>query len=379
MFSAGHYQILSTLGRSGSKSRTELAAALGLSKATISALVRDLLDRQILCERQLVFGLGRPSVSLGIRPDAANFIGISLQADPAVLLLTDLHGQTRARVEIPRESDPERCIAALHAAIGSLRAEVGEPGGEISGIGIALPGFVSRDRRTCLASTALGWSDVDIGSRLTALTGLPTYVENDANALILGEQLFGIMRGCPDFSMIFVGDGIGSAHIVDGRLLRGYHGGAGEISHAPVTIEGYGARPCRCGNKGCLETVASLTAIRGAARRGGLPDDVDQLAVMAADGHPEALGLLHAAGSALGISTAQIIQMFDPSHVVVMLAPALHEGVYGRALRQECETHVLRRAGAQTTLYLRDAATDSFASGAASLAAHYFLFGEDET
>ncbi|MFT8952358.1 MAG: ROK family transcriptional regulator [Gluconobacter sp.] len=378
MLSTGHYQILSTLSREGSKSRTELAQFLGLSKATISGLVRDLLDKDILSERELVFGVGRPSVSLAVRADAAWFIGISMQDDPMVLVLTDLHGTVHARVELPRLANPEECISTLAEATEHLRQTMGETGDKLSGIGIALPGFVSRDRHTCVACTALGWRDINIGTAMAEKTGLPTWVENDAKALILGEELFGPLRGSPDFSMVFVSHGIGCAHIVNGKLLWGNSGGAGEISHAPVTLENSDALPCRCGNKGCLETVASLLAISNSARRLGLPTGAQELTTLATSGNPEALTILHRAGSAMGIATAQLIQMLDPSHVVVMLDAALRNGVYGHALLHEAESHILNRVGARTMIHFRDFEPDSFARGAASLAARYFIFGQDD-
>ncbi|GAN54031.1 ROK family transcriptional regulator [Tanticharoenia sakaeratensis] len=379
MFSAGHHRILSTLSRLGAMSRTDLARALDVSKASISMLVRDLIARGVLREEAVVFGQGRPSITLGLCSDAASFIGISLHADPTTVVMTDPHGRILARYVMPRETDPHACFEGLARAVDIVRKRAGSGAGPIAGIGVAQPGFVSRDGRISLASTALGWVNVDVAGGLSAVTGLPVFVENDANALILGEQLFGPSGDCPDFSLVFVGDGIGSAHIVNGRLHRGHHGGAGEISHSPIALDGSGALPCRCGNRGCLETVSSLQAIRGAARQAGLTSDIDELAAMTADGHPEALAILHRAGAALGIALAQLVQMFDPSQVLVILDPALKDSVFGRVLRQEMETHVLRRAGVQTTLTLRGLEDDSFAKGAASLAAQKFLFGNEWT
>lgn len=379
MFSAGHHRILSALTRLGPMSRTDLARHLDLSKASVSTFVRDLIGRGVLRELELVFGQGRPSVMLGLCSDAASFVGISLHADPATVVLADPHGRVLARRVLPREADPERCFEALAAAVAAVRQEAGGEAGETAGIGVAQPGFVSRDRRVCLASAALGWVDVDVAGRLSALTGLPVFIENDANALILGEQLFGPSGDCPDFSLVFVGDGIGSAHIVNGRLHRGHHGGAGELSHSPIAFDSQNALPCRCGNRGCLETVSSLQAIRGAARRAGLPADIATLATLAADGNPEALAILHRAGSALGIALAQLVQMFDPSQVVLMLDPALKESVFGIVLRQEMDNHVLRRSGVKTALILRGSEHETFATGAASLAAQHYLFGSNCT
>lgn len=377
MFSAGHHRILSTIGRLGPMSRTDLSRVLELSKASISMLVRDLLTQGVLREQALVFGQGRPSVTLGLRSDAASFIGISLHADPVTIVLTDPYGEVLAHHVQPRISEPEACFRSLAAVVEAVTQEIGEGVGPVAGIGIAQPGFVSRDRRVCLASAALGWVDVDVAGRMNSLTGLPVFVENDTNALILGEQLFGGFGDRPDFSLVFLGDGIGSAHIIGGRLHRGAHGGAGEMAHSPIAIDSHAALPCRCGNKGCLETVASLRAIRGAARQAGLEDDLALLSARAADGHPDALAILHRAGTALGVALAQLVQMIDPAQLVVMLEPDLEQSVFTRVMRQEMETHVLRRSGVQMELVLRAPEPDSFAKGAAGLAAKHYLFGEN--
>jgi len=377
MFSTGHHRILSAITRLGPKSRTDLARLLGLSKGSISIFVRDLLEQGILKEQELIFSQGRPSVTLGLRSDAASFIGISLHTDPATIVLTDPHGEVLARHQIPRETDPERCFSLLAEAVQKVRRHAEPNIGLTTGIGVAQPGFVSRDRRICLASAALGWRNVDVASELSELTGLPVFVENDTNALILGEQLFGASGECPNFSLVFVGDGIGSTHIIDNRLYRGHHGGAGELAHSPVAFDLQNALPCRCGNRGCLETLASLQSIRGAARSAGLPSEIPELIGLANTGDPDALRILHRAGSALGFGLAQLVQILDPSQVVVLMDAALKDSVFSNVLRQEMEAHVLKRPGTQSTLILRSASNDSFALGAASIAAQHFLFGID--
>ena len=374
MFSTGHHRILSVLSRSGPQSRTDLARVLNLSKASVTALVRELIERNILDERERVFGFGRPAIMLGLRQDAASFIGISLQADPAEVVLTDPHGRVHARMDFPLVTDVAQCLEAMADAVRQISTCAPPDIGTISGIGVVIAGIVSSDSQTCLASATLGWHDVDIGRRLSALTGLPVFVENDANALIIAEQLFGTSGDLQDFSLVFVSEGIGGAHIVNGRLHRGRHGGAGEMSHAPIAIDGE-ALPCRCGNRGCLETVAALPAILGAARKAGLPGDIASLDTLATDGNPEALTILHKAGTALGVALSQVIQFVDPARIIVKLDPHLVESVFARALRQSVEAHVLRRDSYDTELMLCALYSVDFATGAASLAAQHFLFG----
>ncbi|GBR09294.1 ROK family transcriptional regulator [Asaia siamensis] len=374
MFSTGHHRILSVLSRSGPQSRTDLARILNLSKASVTALVRELIEQNILDERERVFGFGRPAVMLGLRQDAASFIGISLQADPAHIVLTDPHGKVHRQFTMPLVTDVEACLAAMAGAVQDIRDAYPDTIGALAGIGVVIAGIVSGNSQICLASATLGWTDVDIGPRLAEMTGLPVFVENDANALIIGEQLFGNSGELDDFSLVFVSEGIGGAHIINRHLHRGHHGGAGEISHSPIAID-LEALPCRCGNRGCLETVAALPAILGAARRSGLPGDIGQIVELATEGQPEALAILHRAGTALGVSLSQVIQFIDPLRIVVRLDPHLVESVFARALKQAVEAHVLRRESYQTELVLGPLYPNDFATGAASLAAQHFLFG----
>ncbi|NVN42692.1 ROK family transcriptional regulator [Asaia siamensis] len=374
MFSTGHHRILSVLSRSGPQSRTDLARILNLSKASVTALVRELIEQNILDERERVFGFGRPAVMLGLRQDAASFIGISLQADPAHIVLTDPHGKIHRQFTMPLVTDVEACLAAMAGAVQDIRDTYPDSIGALAGIGVVIAGIVSGNSQICLASATLGWSDVNIGTRLAEMTGLPVFVENDANALIIGEQLFGNSGELDDFSLVFVSEGIGGAHIINRHLHRGHHGGAGEISHSPIAID-LEALPCRCGNRGCLETVAALPAILGAARRSGLPGDIGQIVELATEGQPEALAILHRAGTALGVSLSQVIQFIDPLRIVVRLDPHLVESVFARALKQAVEAHVLRRESYQTELVLGPLYPNDFATGAASLAAQRFLFG----
>lgn len=374
MFSTGHHRILSVLSRSGPQSRTDLARVLNLSKASVTALVRELIEQGILDERERVFGFGRPAIMLGLRQDAASFIGISLQSDPAQIVLTDALGQVHLRKSIPRLTDVDACLGIMIDAIEEIQSAYPTGIGVLAGIGIVIAGIVSRDRKVCLTSTSLGWKDVDIGQRLAALTGLPVFVENDANALIISEQLFGQSGGVSDFSLVFVGEGIGGAHIVDRRLHRGHHGGAGEMSHSPITL-GEGASLCRCGNRGCLETVAALPAILGAARRAGLPGEMGKLLELAAEGQADAIAILRQAGTALGAALTQLIQFADPARIVVRLDPLLLQSIFSEALKQTVDTHLQRRKGYETELVLGALHSGDFATGAASLAAQEFLFG----
>lgn len=377
MLSNGHHRVLSSLARGGPMSRSDLAVRLTISKAGMTAIVRDLLERGWVEERELIRRQGRPAVRLCLKANAASLIGISLQSDPVRVVLTDLRGEVLRSVHVPRHVELEACCDALAQAVERIHKDLPDEAGPVMGIGVAQPGFVSRDRRICLASTVFGWTDVNVADPLSERTGLPVRLENDANVLALGELLFGEHNERTHFSLVCLADGVGAGHVMGGRLQHGAHGGAGEIAHSPLVLDTADALPCRCGNRGCLETIASLKAMQGAARLAGLPEDIAALSALATKGDPGALKILHRGAGALGLALAQVVQMLDPAEVIVVLPAALRSDLFGVVLRQEMERHVLRRAGRQAELILRDLHPDAFAIGAASLAAYRFLHGCD--
>ncbi|MBR0560707.1 ROK family transcriptional regulator [Neokomagataea anthophila] len=377
MLSNGHHRVLSSLARGGPMSRSDLAARLTISKAGMTAIVRDLLERGWVEEKELIRRQGRPAVRLCLKANAASLIGVSLQSDPVRVVLTDLRGDVLRSVHLPRYLDVEVCCDALAEVVHQFCADMPEGAGPVMGIGVAQPGFVSRDRRICLASIVFGWKDVNVADPLSERTGLPVRLENDANVLALGELLFGEHAERTHFSLVCLADGVGSGHVMGGRLQHGAHGGAGEIAHSPLVLDAADALPCRCGNRGCLETISSLEAMQGAARMAGLPETIELLSDIAMKGDPGALKILHRGAGALGLALAQMVQMLDPEEVIVVLPASLRAGLFGIVLRQEMERHVLRRAGRQVALTLRDLYADAFAVGAASLAAYRFLHGCD--
>lgn len=375
MFNPAQLQLLRLIGEAGPLSRTELAARTNLSKAAVSMLTRELVDRGIVTATETVRGQGRPSIRLGLDAGCAAFIGVSLVETPVVMVLTDLHGRVIARNEI---AAPETGRPADAAAIGQIIA-AGLPAllngrnpaaARVAGVGVALSGYVDPTQRICLKSTLLGWQDVPAADLMEAAIGLPTAIENDAKAVALGEKLFGATRDSRSFSLISVGDGIGCAHVIDGHLYRGFHGGAGEIAHA--TIEPDGA-PCRCGKRGCLDTVSSLMAIRSSARAAGLPAGIEALERLAAEGSGEAIAILHRAGSALGLAIAQLIQFIDPERIIVTHLHGALDGLYGTVARAAIETNVLPRLAGETRIQFSRVTSDVWARGAAGVAIDRFL------
>lgn len=369
-----HRHILRTIAALGPTTRKDLAADLGLSKAAMSGLTRDLLDKGMLLETTTSLqGQGRPSVLLDLRPEGAYFVGISLMSDPARLALVDLQGRIAAQAEIPRAADPEVFAQAALREIPRLIRKAKIAPALVAGLGVALSGLVDREQAICVKSTLLGWEDAPLARWLQEGSGLPCFLENDAKSLALNEKHFGQARDLRSFSLVWLGEGIGAAHFIDDRLHRGAHGGAGEIAHCTAELDG---PPCRCGKRGCLDAVASLTALLDQARAEGLgAASLEEIEAAAAAGSSAAIRMLHRAGGALGLILAQLVQINDPQRILILHREKAFDGLFATVLRQTLEANVLPRLSGQTPLTLRRVEEDVWLRAAASVAAHPFLHG----
>ncbi|HEY1348608.1 MAG TPA: ROK family protein [Ktedonobacteraceae bacterium] len=298
---------------------------------------------------QVVAGLHYPLV-----------VGIDLggtQIRVAVLQGAEL----RSRVSLPtgETPTPQRVIPRIHAAIEQALELAGISLGQLAGIGICVTGPLDSRSGVVFESPNLPeWNNIPLRSVFEAYYGLPIFIENDANAAALGEYAFGAGRGCKDLVYITVSTGIGGGVIVDGKLMTGTSGAAAELGH--ITIDRKGER-CNCGNIGCLESIASGTAIARRAcealARGERvllatdsqdePGRVDAKAVAEAAeaGIPAASAIIQDAAEGLGVGLVSIIHIFNPEMVILgggltqmgslLLQPAL-QIVQERTMRVAC-------------------------------------------
>lgn len=372
MLNAHQQQILRLLIASHGMSRTAIAENMKLSKAAISPLVKEMLNAGLLEESiPESSGQGRPSALLKMRADSAYFLGASLLGEQVILVLIDMHGLVLASTQMPLDPDPQQLSATLAAAIPDLIAEKGISADQLIGLGVTLSGFVDENQSVCVQSALLGWKNVPLAEMLKQQTGLDVSLENDAKALAVSEKIFGVAKKTRNFTLISHGDGIGSAHFFQGQLHRGAHGGAGEIAHC--TIEP-GGRPCRCGKRGCLDTLASLTAIRESLRDKALEtQSIAELEALAVKGNSAAIAILHQAGHALGLSIANIIQMNDPELIVIAHQPASFDGLLKTVVMQSIDSHVLPSIMGKTPISSIVISEQSWARAAASVAAYRFI------
>ncbi|MEV0094918.1 ROK family transcriptional regulator [Streptomyces sp. NPDC050738] len=306
----------------GPLSRATVATHIGLTRAAVSSLVDELIRAGLVVElgREQSGAVGRPGSALSLSGRGPVGIGAEIGVDHLAVCAIDLHGKVRARASAradhrgrPAEPVLKELAELIHQVTEATRGEGLRP----AGIAVAVPGLVARDTQTVVRAPNLGWEDIDLGASLPY--GAQLSVDNEANLGALAELWLGGDPAPQDFVHVSAEIGIGAAVVVEGRLLRGTHGYAGELGHVPVRPEG---PPCACGGRGCLEQYAGEEAVLRAAGLAGTGvaaagRTVDLLADRAADGDRAVRRALSTAGAALGIALAGTVNLLDPQAVIL--------------------------------------------------------------
>ncbi|GGX00221.1 ROK family transcriptional regulator [Streptomyces lomondensis] len=309
-------RVMHAVRAEGPLSRAAVAARIGLTRAAVSTLVDELIRSGLIEELgpERPGRVGRPGSALAVSARGPAGIGAEVGVDHLAVCAVDLRGTTRARAirqGANRGRSPEPVIAELTALILEVVAEAEGEGLWPAGLAVAVPGLVARDSRTVVRAPNLDWHDTDLGDLLPA--EFPLTVDNEANFGALAELWLG--DGTPrDFLHVSAEIGIGAAVVVDGGLLRGTRGFAGELGHVPVQPDG---PECACGGRGCLEQYAGEEAVLRAA---GLEPDEDRVGLLAgraADGDEDVRRALRDAGTALGVALTGAVNLLDPDGVVL--------------------------------------------------------------
>lgn len=309
-------------------SRAELAKRLGLNRSTVSSIVAHLLTDELIVETQYRSDrIGRPGLLLELNSQNTGAIGVEIGPEHVHVVLTDLNAQVRWRRRILIGAGEDR-DTYFHIGLEMIRQAV-TAGEDLelcpSGIGLALPGMIDTRNGVLRYAPKLRWRDAAIGDRWADRFDLPVFVENNANAAALGEYYFGVARNVANFIYIGGDAGIGGGIMVDGALVRGRGGFAGEIGHMTIRPDG---EMCSCGKRGCWETLVGPRAVIADYRkRASVLDGGARLAVgeiglaelaQAAALHDLAAGAaLGQAANYLGAGIANLVNIFNPQLVVL--------------------------------------------------------------
>jgi predicted NBD/HSP70 family sugar kinase len=317
-------RVVDVLRESGSASRVDVQTATGLSRTTVSTLVAELQAEGLVVERRDVDlpeaagSVGRPPVALSLNPQAGWILGVDLAHDGVRAAIADLAGdvvqEARRTMDVDHAADDALDTAA--ALTADLVAAAGADRERVLGVGVAVSGPILRASGELGSDSILpGWGGVALRAELEDRLGLPVVVGNDANLGALAEVQRGAARGARDVIYVMLSAGIGAGLVIEGRLVQGRRGLAGELGHVVLEPDG---RICRCGNRGCLETVAAGPALLDALRHlhgDGLTlaDAVD----LCRRGDEGARRLVADAGRAAGRAVGAVANAVNPELVVV--------------------------------------------------------------
>ena len=343
-------RVMHTVSAEGPLSRAGVASRIGLTRAAVSTLVDELVRSGLIEELgpERPGRVGRPGSALAVSGRGPAGIGAEVGVDHLAVCAVDLRGAVRARAVrhgTNRGRSPEPVIEELTELVRKVITETEREGLWPAGLAVAVPGLVARDGRTVVRAPNLDWHNIDLGALLP--DEFPLTVDNEANLGALAELWLGDGTP-PDFLHVSAEIGIGAAVVVDGRLLRGTRGFAGELGHVPVRPEG---PECACGGRGCLEQYAGEEAVLRAAGIEPGEGRVGLLAERAAQGDTDVRRALDGAGTALGIALTGAVNLLDPETVVLggalsglapWLLPSLEAELARRTAGPACAVSVSR-------------------------------------
>jgi len=318
----GRVRVLQALTDTPRLSRSELVRRTGLARATVGSVVYELTAAGLVRESADAAPsgqrTGRPPQMVSLEPDAAYAIGLDVGHDHVRAIVTDVVGTSRwDRSEaMAVDDDPEGALDAAVRLITTAIADTAVAPQKILGLGLGIACPVDKTTGALRAEGIMpGWVGTRPADNLAARTGLPTQLINDANAGVLAERRFGAARDCANVVYVRLAAGIGAGMVNDGRMLLGHLGLAGELGH--VIVQPNGA-VCRCGSRGCLETVASPAAIAGLlARSWGQPVGTADVAELLRKGDRGTLRVVEDAGEAVGRALSTVVSLLNPELVVI--------------------------------------------------------------
>jgi predicted NBD/HSP70 family sugar kinase len=328
--------------RTGSaRSRADLVALTGAPRSTVSARVEQLIASGLVLEGGTGDSRGgRPPTLLAFNRAAGLVVAVDLGATSVKVALTDLAGTILASKshELEISEGPEPVLTEVNRLADELLAELGRTPDHVKAIGVGVPGPVEfATGRLVHPPIMPGWHDYAVPSAFQRFN-CPVYVDNDVNVVAAGE--LGSDRSEENFLVVKIGTGIGCGIVVHGQIYRGTQGCAGDIGHIYIPH----AEPviCRCGNENCLEAIAGGAALAREAAARGLPvHSVRDLVKLALEGEPGALELVRNAGREIGGVLASLVNIFNPSRIVLVgsvaeagnaLLAGIREVVYRRSL-----------------------------------------------
>jgi N-acetylglucosamine repressor len=350
--------VLRTIYDQGPTSRASVARATGLTRTTVSDIVERLIRSGLV--EEVGHGPsagGKPPILLSVVDDSRHLIGIDLASEEFCGAIVNLRGEIRHRVSLPLEGrDGQAALALVYQVVDELVAATDSP---LLGVGIGTPGLMDPLNGVVRRAVNLDWQDLPLRALLQERSGLPVHVANDCQVAALAEYTYGGSKGLRNLVVIKIDHGIGAGIVLNGRLFHGDTFGAGEIGHVTVVENG---QPCRCGNFGCLETVASARAIVQQAQI-----TIAEVGQAAAAGD-EAVGqMVRKAGRCLGISLANLVAALSIRRILIAGSVTCFGSLLLEVVQREMTRRSLALLACETEVGMSSMGPEMVILGAAAL------------
>ena len=369
-------------------SRPQLATLSGLSQVTVIKITNNLIDRHLVLEKEYAESTGgRRAGLLEINPEGGFAIGLMSQPSSLTAVILNLNSDPVyfQQWNIPLRDNYPQALDLIAQCVEELLSKSGIPREKIIGVGLGMGGLIDAERGCCIDSWIMNWQNAEISRPLEDSLGIPVFLDNDVNCLAIYEKLFGQGQPYHHFLVVAIGRGVGLGIVINGDLYRGAFGGAGEFGHTAVTTEG---RLCVCGNHGCLETYLSdagivknyLEYVRSTTYNLAMSNQEltsHEVVEQARKGDEAAKAAFHRAGILLGVSLANLVNIFNPECVMlsghdtdtsIMAGDLLLEPMY-QAFKQHLFSHI----GKDLRFIVERRDFESWARGAGSLVLRQFF------
>jgi len=376
--------ILNVIKEHAPVSRTEVTRITGLSGASVTKFVNDLIKMGLVKEDGWESSKGgRRPILLKLVPESRFAIGVDLGAANLRVVVVNLEAKIitkitkKTRANEGKEKVFKRMIAAIYEAIDASKVDKSK----IKGIGIGISGIIDHKRGICLFCPNIkGWENVPVKKLIEEEFGVQVSVDDCARTMALAEHWYGLAQRIENFIFVNIGIGVGSGIFTNGQIYRGGRGTAGELGH--TTIDENGPR-CMCGNRGCLETLVSGPAITRRAKE-SLEEGVVSLISKMVDGDltkvtPEivaeaarkgdklAFNIMEKTGEYLGIGIANAINLFNPELVIIGAGISGASDLFLDTLKRTVKTRALHTAATSVEIKISQLGDTTAALGAAIL------------
>ncbi len=375
-------QVFERVRAAGLIPRVLLARELGVSPASVTTITQELIEAGLIEELAAPReggegGRGRPAVALGVRAASHCVAGLKVSDQDVSAVIVDFAGNRLAEHHMERRPvalTPAEVLALIEDLVDSVAAKAGMRRGDLSAVGIGLPGYVDSPMGRVLWSSVLTERAVPLAALAAGRLGLPVHVDNDANLCALAELWFGAGRGRSDFAVVTIEQGLGMGLVLNHRIYRGALGLGMELGHTKVQLDG---ALCRCGQRGCLEAYVAdyalareaTTALNWTYKEGqSMRVLLESLYDHAKAGNHAARSIFRRAGRYLAVGLANVVNLFDPALIILAGARMRFDYLYAADTLAEMEALVLNTGRPLPPIEIHAWGEMLWASGAAALA-----------